>query len=335
MVAIYAKLLQELGHRVTVCATAHRPQGFVARLLRQSAPPQPSSHFDDVDVTVLLAHNANALSDHEVPDADVVVATWWETAEWANVLSPSKGAKAYFVQHHEVHSYLPVERSRATYRMPLHKIVVAQWLAEVMREEYGDPDVDIVPNSVDHSQFFATPRGKRPKPTIGLLYASADWKRFDLAFEAIRRLREQLPDLQVQCFGSRPDLAFPDFVRHVTEPPQSALRDIYASCDVWLTASSSEGFNLPAMEAMACRTPVVATRTGWPAEAIVNGVNGACVDVDDIDGLVRETKRLLTLADSEWRVVSEGAFDTVRESSWPESARLFVQALERARGRAR
>jgi glycosyltransferase involved in cell wall biosynthesis len=32
------------------------------------------------------------------------------------------------------------------------------------------------------------------------------------------------------------------------------------------------------MEAMACRTPVVATRTGWPAEAIVAGFNGACVD---------------------------------------------------------
>jgi len=51
-------------------------------------------------------------------------------------------------------------------------------------------------------------------------------------------------------------------------PRQDDLRNFYASCDLWLTASRSEGFNLPAMEAMACRTPVVSTNTGWPSEAI-------------------------------------------------------------------
>jgi hypothetical protein len=30
-------------------------------------------------------------------------------------------------------------------------------------------------------------------------------------------------------------------------------------CDAWMTCSRSEGFNLPALEAMACRTPVVLT----------------------------------------------------------------------------
>ena len=90
------------------------------------------------------------------------------------------------------------------------------------------------------------------------------------------------------------------------DPPQSSLRDLYAACDVWLTASSSEGFNLPAMEAMACRTPVVATRTGWPAEAIVDGVNGACVGIDDVEALARETERLLRLSDK-----AGGRFRTV------------------------
>jgi len=111
------------------------------------------------------------------------------------------------------------------------------------------------------------------------------------------------------------------------DPPQHTLRDLYAACDVWLTASSSEGFNLPAMEAMACRTPVVATRTGWPAEAIVAGFNGACVDVDDGATLVRETERILALPDAQWRRLSANAFETVRESSWERSADLFERSL--------
>ena len=144
-----------------------------------------------------------------------------------------------------------------------------------MRDEYGDDAVDIVPNSVDHTQFHAPPREKQPRPTVGLLYGSAYWKRFTLAIEVLGRVHERLPELQVRCFGSEPEPALPSFASYSRNPRQESLRDIYASCDVWLTASSSEGFNLPAMEAMACRTPVVATHTGWPAEAVIDGVNGS------------------------------------------------------------
>ena len=65
------------------------------------------------------------VTDDDIPDGDVVVATWWETAEWVNALSANKGAKVYFIQGHEIFPHLPVDRSRATYRLPLHKIVIA------------------------------------------------------------------------------------------------------------------------------------------------------------------------------------------------------------------
>lgn len=55
---------------------------------------------------------------------------------------------------------------------------------------------------------------------------------------------------------------------------------------MWVTTSRSEDFNLPAMEAMASRAPVVATKTDWPEEAISNELNGYLVDVDDVAGLV-------------------------------------------------
>ena len=41
----------------------------------------------------------------------------------------------------------------------MHKIVVSKWLARIAREEYGDEDVSLVPNSVDFEQFHAPPRG--------------------------------------------------------------------------------------------------------------------------------------------------------------------------------
>src|SRR4030081_299985 len=94
----------------------------------------------------------------------------------------------------------------------------------------------------------------------------------------------------------------------------------YALSDVCATASRSEGFNLPAMEAMACRTPVVSTRTGWPEEAIKSGWNGMLAEIDDIPALAKATEWVLTRNNEEWKTLSLNAYATVGSSSWTASA---------------
>ncbi len=138
------------------------------------------SHLQGTDIRHQVLESRRPVVDRDVPDGDVVIATWWETAEWVAALHPAKGAKVCFIQHHEVFSHVPVERARAIYRLPLHKVVVARWLKEVMREQYGDEVVDVVPNSVDRAQFFAPPRGKRSRPTVGFLHSRSSYKGMDL-----------------------------------------------------------------------------------------------------------------------------------------------------------
>lgn len=298
---------------------------------------QQNSHLDESGVNHRILEEARPIVDDDLPDGDVVVATWWETAEWVNVVAPRKGAKVYFIQHHEVFKYLPIERCRATYRLRFHKIVIANWLKRLMEQEYKDNQVDLVPNSVEKTQFFASARTKQRVPTIGFLYAPAEFKGVDISLAVIRRLRERLPELRVLTFGSgRPSAMLPLFkgVEFSYSPPQDQIRNIYSSCDVWLTASRSEGFNLPAMEAMACRTPVVSTRTGWPEEAIRQGWNGWLADVDDIDELTRGVEWILTRSNEAWERLSENAVATVADSSWNVSTTLFERALFRACERA-
>jgi glycosyltransferase involved in cell wall biosynthesis len=253
-----------------------------------------------------------------------------------NELSPSKGAKVYFIQGHEIFPHLPIARSQSTYRLPLHKIVVARWLKDVMRSEYGDNVVDLVPNSVDRTQFFADIRGKQSVPTVGFLYSTMPLKGLDALLESLRIVRERLPGLRMICFGSRrptSHLSLPNGVQFFYLPPQDKIRHLYAQCDVWLTASRSDGFNLPALEAMACRTPVVATRTGWPEEAVVTGSNGILVDIDDVNGLAQGVEWVVSRSDQEWRGLSSNAYATASAGSWEMSASMFEKALEHARDR--
>jgi glycosyltransferase involved in cell wall biosynthesis len=342
VISIHARMLAAEGHQVLVVVPGPRRVSWARRIVdrligsrREPGHASPASHFDGLQLPIHQLNSSRPVVDADLPDADVVVATWWETAEWAHALSPSKGAKVYFVQHHEVFDYLPVQRVKATYRLPLRKIVVAQWLKDVMRDEYNVQEVDLVPNAVDHEQFHAPARSRQAIPTAGFMYSVAGFKSSSVAIEALRKVKAAIPNLRVVSFGHHHPVGL-DFLGSDLEfhllPSQEVIRDCYSRCDVWLSSSNSEGFNLPALEAMACRTPVVSTRTGWPATAIVDGFNGYVVPVGDADALCSGVVQVL--GSTCWEQLSQNAHATAAQLTWDESYRLFSVALVRARGGA-
>lgn len=336
VVGIYAKALADKGHDVFLISPPAPKKTLrtkIKHFLTGTAGEKnevATSHLDNLGLNHVVLNTYRPITDNDVPDADVIVATWWETAEWVAKLSNTKGAKTYFIQGYEIFDHLPVERAKLTYTLPLHKIVVAKWLAEIMRDVYRDSQVDIVPNSVDRNQFFAPERNKSSVPTVGFLYSPTVLKGLDISLQVLKRIKHKFPRLRVVTFGSSPlkaHLLWDQEYEFNFSPKQNEIRHLYEQCDVWLTTSRSEGFNLPAMEAMACRTPVVATKTGWPAESIVDGVNGFTTEIDAIEALEQAVTTLLSMENEEWKRFSAQALKTVENSSWESSAALFEKAL--------
>lgn len=335
VIATHARMLAESGHSVTVVVPQRRPFPLRRRLRelivhgRWETGHGAGSHYDDLGLDVRVVDH-RPIVEADVPDADVVIATWWETAEWVNALSAKKGVKVYFVQGHEVFDNLPLDRVRATYRMPFVKIVVSGWLGRIMKETYGDANSILVPNAVDHSVFYADPRGKQVVPTVGFMYSLGSVKAIEVAIDAIRKLRDKVPSLRVVSFGVVPPRGLEDFKRNLQftlRPDGRQLRDAYSACDVWMCSSKSEGFGLPAMEAMACRTPVVSTRVGWPLDSIQNGINGFLVPVDDSQALCEAAETCLTIANKTWLAMSQQAHQTAQRYQWRETHARFEAAL--------
>jgi glycosyltransferase involved in cell wall biosynthesis len=334
--AIYADLLQAMGHEVTVVAPRRRVPGLRSQaqaLLRGRWPqrgPQ-RSHFDAMRAHLHLVGHA-PITAEDVPDADVVIATFWDTAFMVAGFPSSKGRKIYFVQHHEVHLRAWRHLTSGSYRLPLRKIAVAGWIADVMREVYGDSDVAVVPNAVDQSLFHAPPRDRQAVPVVGLMYSDKPFKGADTSAEAIRIARVRHPGLRVVAFGREKvarALPLPEGAALHFKPAQSLLREIYGGCDVFLAGSRSEGFGLPILEAMACRCPVIATRTGCAPDVIEDGVNGFVVDVGDAAAMGARLAELLDRDAAAWRAMSEAALARAASYSWDDAARLFEQALLR------
>jgi glycosyltransferase involved in cell wall biosynthesis len=338
-IAAYADQLRRRGHHVHIIARLTPPLSFPIKLrsvLRGRGLPKLSqpdtTYLDLVGIPVQLINYPRSVTDSDVPDSDVVIGTWWETAEWVAQLSPSKGAKVYFIQDHEIFPDQPLERVAATWRMPLHKIVVSEWLGKLAWTEYGDPDVSLVSYGVDHQQFWAPPRGKNRVPTVGVVYTLASRKTCHIALDAFRIASKRFPELRLVAFGTEeiaPQVPLPPHTEFRLRPPQAELREFYAQCDVWLFSSNTEGFGLPILEAMACRTPVIGTPAGAAPELIPDG-GGILVARDDPNDMARAIEQMITLSEPDWMSRSELACDKASRYNWDNAAQRFEAALQTA-----
>lgn len=339
VVAIYAGKLRALGHDVTVLSRMPKQHSLPRRGLNRlrgkasKHDPKAAAFLDPIGAAHRLIPWKFPIEASDVPDADLVVATWWRTAFEVAALPPEKGKKVYFVQHHEVHKEQPWDLSAGSYHLPLKKITIADWLVDTMAQVYGDHDVVKVENSVDTVQFNAPLRDRNARPRVGFLYSPTYFKGVDVSLKAIEIARAQVPDLQVLAFGAHPpstELPLPEGCEFHLLPAQDKLRELYAQCDVWLCGSRAEGFHLPPLEAMACRCPLVSTRIGGAVEIVTEGVNGHIVDVEDAAALGARLTDVLSLSPAAWRAMSDAAYAQAHSYSWDDATRAFEAALREA-----
>jgi glycosyltransferase involved in cell wall biosynthesis len=95
---------------------------------------------------------------------------------------------------------------------------------------------------------------------------------------------------------------------------------LYREASVVVVPSRYEGFGLPAVEAMACGTPVVATRSGALSEVLDLTGGGVPVDRDDPDSIAGGIRRLLEDTQGRAAMAKTGRERVVETLSWPRVA---------------
>ena len=118
--------------------------------------------------------------------------------------------------------------------------------------------------------------------------------------------------------------------------PTDELVGLYRRASVVVVPSRTEGFGLPAVEAMACGTPVVASAAGALPEVVGIGGGGILVPRDSptalargIDTLANAPERRAALArTARERVVSQLSWDTIAA----RTAGVYSEVIEERRG---
>ena len=129
-----------------------------------------------------------------------------------------------------------------------------------------------------------------------------------------------------QIYARAADPALLDRVHFTGFVPDELLPALYSDAFAVAMPAFSEGFGLPAAEAIACGTPVVATGGGAVAEVAAGA--GLYFDPNDPDDIARVISSLATDGVLEARLRA-ACLPRAKEMSWKRSASAMLDLLER------
>lgn len=331
VIAQYAEGLRRRGHKVLIVSPAPRPSSrierFRNRYFRQRRC-KTASHFDQTLVEVDFLERYRPVLASDVPIADVIIATWWETAEWIAEFPADRGVKVHFIQGYEIWNGSK-ERVDACLRLPTEKITVSNWLRNILVEQLESEEPTVILNGVDREAFSLPERYPPDTPTIGFVYSSNPIKGNDIAVAAISAAKERLPSLRCIAFGhSQPtsNMALPDYIEFFQSPSQGDIREIYGNCSAWLFSSREEGFGLPILEALSCGTPVIATPAGAAPDILADG-GGILLASHKPEDMSDAILYLSRLPQEEWRSLSAESVNTSTKYTLEKSLSRFERFL--------
>jgi glycosyltransferase involved in cell wall biosynthesis len=240
-------------------------------------------------------------------------------------------------------------QTRVARRMQRVVTVSESSFKDIVKDHQVDPDrMAIVPVGVDTELFRPLPE-VAPVPGRLVTTASADvtMKGLSYLLEALAKIRTERDDAHLVVIGRRKAggksdetirrLGLEDAVEFVTGVPEERIIELYAEAQMAVVPSLYEGFSLPAIEAMACGTPLVATSGGALPEVVGrDGDTALVVPPGDSDALAAKIRYAYDQSDLRATVGQRGRQRVVDQWSWRHTAERTVEQyrirLDAARG---
>lgn len=192
----------------------------------------------------------------------------------------------------------------------------SRWLLDRVNESILYPAVvesKVIHNGVDQSIFHPGDRSQVrsslgiPEDVIVLLFVAQNgsnnpYKDFDTISKAIQLIEAKHPGKKTLCLAlghQKTDIASLNLYSEInlqSIPFQNDAREVakyYQAADIYLQASRADTFPNVVLEALACGTPVIATRVGGIPEQILHGETGFLVSPGNPQEMAEKIEILL------------------------------------------
>ena len=192
--------------------------------------------------------------------------------------------------------------------------------------------IHVVPIGID-TDFFApqTDIGRIPGRIVSTASADVPLKGQKFLLEAIAKVRDEFPHVHLELVGKQREgsttaetlnqLGLDDIVRFNQGISYEELVNLLASAEVAIVPSLYEGFSIPAIEALSCGAPLIAS-TGGALPEVAGPHLETCLAVPpgDSDALADQIKYAFQNPDLCRKIGLAGRQRVIEKWSWRESA---------------
>ena len=168
-------------------------------------------------------------------------------------------------------------------------------------------DIQVIPNFIDLTRFVSKNREHFKKAIAPdnerIMVHTSNFRKVKNTQDVVRifhKVSQTIPS-KLLMVGDGPErsnaeelsrqLGISQSVRFLGK--QDAVEEILSVSDLFLMPSCSESFGLAALEAMACRVPVISSNIGGLPELNEEGVTGFLSNVGDIDDMAKNAIYIL------------------------------------------
>lgn len=169
-------------------------------------------------------------------------------------------------------------------------------------------DIRVIPNFIDFNRFSLKPKDHFKKAIAPnnerILIHTSNFRKVKRTEDVIRmfkKVSEKIPS-KLLMVGDGPersaneqlcrDLGICEDVRFLGK--QDAVEEILSVSDLFIMPSENESFGLAALEAMACKVPVISSNAGGLPELNIDDFCGYMCNVGDIDDMANKAITILS-----------------------------------------
>jgi glycosyltransferase involved in cell wall biosynthesis len=223
-------------------------------------------------------------------------------------------------------------QTRVARRMPRVLTVSENSQKDIHRDhEVPFERMHVVPVGVDQDLFRPRPEVERVKGRL-ITTASADvtMKGLRYLLEAVAKLRTER-HIELVVIGKLKEggasantideLGLRDVVQFISGVPEDRIIELYGEAELAVVPSLYEGFSLPAIEAMSCGVPLVATTGGALPEVVgTDGDTALTVAPGDSDALAAKIRDALDHPEGCREIGARGRQRVLERWTWRHTA---------------
>ena len=339
-----SKELVKLGHQVTV-ACAKEPESENNEI--NGITVKRLSYLGKIANTNVTPGLPFALLREDFDLIHTHIPTPW-SADWSSIISKTRGKPLIVTYHNDIIGEGFAGKIANFYNSTCLKSILKQADRIIITQpSYVESSahlkpyrekIEVIPNGVDVERFKPLTVHKQENTIffLSLLDEFHRYKGLDYLLKALVIVKKEIPDVkllvggkgvlmdqykaQVASMGLEDNVEFCGFI------PDENIVEFYNLANVFVLPSISslqEGFGIVALEAMACKTPVVSTEIVGVAEDVKASSSGIIVEPKDVSALADALLQILRSGDVQQKMGENGRKLVVDKYTWKGVANLM------------